>query len=116
MYGTLAQVAGHLLRLRHTVGVAAEVYGCRVAACATPPLRDAQPVAATGRVRYRTMLAHAPQLVTEQLVNGMHVHVAVPGREAGVQVLNRIRMWLPAMSANSPPRKATTQASPADAG
>jgi carboxylate-amine ligase len=44
-------------------------------------------------------------LVAEQLVNGMHVHVAVPSRETGVQVMNRIRVWLPtltAMSANSP--------------
>ncbi|CAL9636156.1 carboxylate-amine ligase [Streptomyces sp. enrichment culture] len=101
----LEEVGGHLLRLRHALGTAAEAHGCRIAACATPPLRDACPVAVVDRPRYRTMLAQAPQLVAEQLVNGMHVHVAVPGREAGVQVLNRLRAWLPtltAMAANSP--------------
>ncbi|MFF5253101.1 glutamate--cysteine ligase [Streptomyces leeuwenhoekii] len=103
--GTLEEVGGHLLRLRHAVGAAAEAHGCRVAAGATPPLREKRPVAVTDKARYRAMLSQAPQLVAEQLVNGMHVHVAVPDRDAGVQVLNRIRAWLPtltAMSANSP--------------
>ncbi|MFF6914896.1 glutamate--cysteine ligase [Streptomyces sp. NPDC012466] len=102
---TLDEVGGHLLRLRHAVGAAAEEHGCRMSACATPPLRDGHPVAVTDRARYRAMVAQAPQLVAEQLVNGMHVHVGVPSREAGVEVLNRIRLWLPvltAMSANSP--------------
>ncbi|WP_128377206.1 carboxylate-amine ligase [Streptomyces cavernae] len=103
--GTLEEAGGHLLRLRHAVGAAAETHGCRIAACATPPMRHGHPVAVTDRARYRAMLTQAPQLVAEQLVNGMHVHVAVPSRETGVQVLNRIRVWLPtltAMSANSP--------------
>ncbi|MDH6623107.1 carboxylate-amine ligase [Streptomyces sp. LBL] len=103
--GTLEEVGGHLLRLRHAVGSAAEEHGCLIATCATPPLRHRHPVAVTDQARYRAMRAQAPQLVAEQLVNGMHVHVAVPSREAGVRVMNRIRVWLPtltAMSANSP--------------
>ncbi|MFH0519392.1 glutamate--cysteine ligase [Streptomyces sp. M41] len=102
---TLEEVAGHLLRLRHAVGVAAEEHGSRLAAGGTSPLRHGRPVAVTDEARYRAMVAQAPQLVAEQLVNGMHVHIAVPDREAGVQALNRIRVWLPtltAMSANSP--------------
>jgi glutamate---cysteine ligase / carboxylate-amine ligase len=102
---TLEEAGGHLLRLRHAVAVAAEEHGCRVAACGTAPLRHGGPEAVTDKARYRAMVTQAPQLVAEQLVNGMHVHVAVPGQEEGVQVLNRIRAWLPtltAMSANSP--------------
>jgi glutamate---cysteine ligase / carboxylate-amine ligase len=102
---TLEEAGGHLLRLRHALGAAAEAHGCRIAACGTPPLRHGHPVAVTESARYRAMLTQAPQLVAEQLVNGMHVHVAVPSRETGVQVLNRIRVWLPtltAISANSP--------------
>ncbi|MFG3545891.1 glutamate--cysteine ligase [Streptomyces sp. NPDC047725] len=102
----LEEVGGHLLRLRHAVAAGAEAHGCRLAAVATPPLRDARrAVAVTDHARYRAMLAQAPRLVEEQLVNGMHVHVSVPSREAGVRVLNRLRPWLPtltAMSANSP--------------
>ncbi|ATZ23208.1 Carboxylate-amine ligase YbdK [Streptomyces lavendulae subsp. lavendulae] len=51
------------------------------------------------------MEGEARQLVDEQLICGMHVHVGVPDREMGVAVLNRIRGWLPtllAMSVNSP--------------
>ncbi|MGW6731461.1 carboxylate-amine ligase [Streptomyces sp. NPDC055013] len=102
---TLDEAGGHLLRLRQAVAEAAEEHGCRLAACGTSPLRRARPVAVTDEARYRAMVTQAPQLVAEQLVNGMHVHVAVPGREEGVQVLNRIRAWLPtltAMSSNSP--------------
>jgi carboxylate-amine ligase len=103
--GTLEEVEEHLRRLRHAVGTAAETHGCRFVACATPPLRDGHPVAVTDEARYRAMRTQAPQLVAEQLINGMHVHVAVPSRAAGVQVLNRIRVWLPtltAMAVNSP--------------
>lgn len=104
--GTLEEVGGHLLRLRHAAAGAAEAHGCRLAACATFPLRRrGGPVAVTGQARYRAMQKQAPQLVAEQLINGMHVHVGVDGRRTGVEVLNRIRVWLPtltAMSANSP--------------
>ncbi|MET9436641.1 glutamate--cysteine ligase [Streptomyces sp. NPDC006551] len=101
----LEEVGGHLLRLRHAVGAAAEKNGCRLAACGTPPYRQAAPVPVTRQARYLAMRTQAPQLVAEQLVNGMHVHAAVPDRAMGVAVLSRIRVWLPvlvAMSANSP--------------
>lgn len=102
--GTLDEVGGHLLRLRHAVTAAAEGLGCRVLASGTPPAHNPS-VPVTDRPRYRAMQRQAPQLVAEQLVNGMHIHAAVPDRPTGVQVLNRIRLWLPvltAMSANSP--------------
>ena len=102
---SLEEVRGHLLRLRNAVGTAAERHGCRLAPCGTSPLRHSRPVAVTDKVRYRAMRSQAPQLVAEQLVNGMHVHVAVPSREEGLQLMNRLRVWLPtltAMSANSP--------------
>ncbi|MEU5716961.1 glutamate--cysteine ligase [Streptomyces sp. NPDC020403] len=101
----LQEVGGHLLRLRLALAAAAEAQGCRLAACGTPPLRGASSAPVTAEARYRAMRSQAPQLVAEQLVNGMHVHASVPDREVGVAVLNRLRGWLPvlvAMSANSP--------------
>ncbi|MEW2412794.1 glutamate--cysteine ligase [Streptomyces sp. NPDC046866] len=101
----LEQVGGHLLRLRHAVGTAAEENGCRVAMTATAPLRDGTPVPITQNARYLKMREEAGRLVDEQLICGMHVHVAVPDRETAVAVMNRLRVWLPtllAMSANSP--------------
>ncbi|MEU9256095.1 glutamate--cysteine ligase [Streptomyces sp. NPDC048270] len=101
----LDEVGGHLLRLRHAVASAAQANGCRIAASGAAPLRDVEPVPVTGRPRYLRMRGEARQLVDEQLICGMHVHVGIPDRETGVAVLNRLRIWLPtllAMSANSP--------------
>jgi carboxylate-amine ligase len=102
---TLDEVGGHLLRLRHAVATAAQEVGCVVAACGTAPLRGTLPMPVTRDPRYLNLWSRAPRLVDEQLICGMHVHAAVPDREAGVAVLNRIRGWLPvlvAMGANSP--------------
>ncbi|PKV83581.1 glutamate--cysteine ligase [Streptomyces sp. TLI_146] len=101
----LEEAGGHLLRLRHAVGAAAEELGCRLAAVAAAPVTGAAPMPVTDRPRYLAMQTSAGQLVDEQLINGMHVHVGVPDREVGVAVLNRIRVWLPtllALSVNSP--------------
>lgn len=102
---SLDEVRDHLIRLRAAVHSAAREAGCRLAACGTPPLCAAAPVPVTAKPRYRSMSHDAPQLVDEQLINGMHVHVAIPDRESGVAALNRLRPWLPvllALGANSP--------------
>ncbi|WP_055490798.1 glutamate--cysteine ligase [Streptomyces sp. TP-A0356] len=102
---TLDEVRGHLRRLRHAVAAAAKAQGCRIMVSGTPPSAQGLPVPVTDKTRYQAMQRQAPQLVAEQMVNGMHVHVAVPSRRVGVDVLNRIRLWLPtltAMGANSP--------------
>ncbi|MEU9196870.1 carboxylate-amine ligase [Streptomyces hundungensis] len=102
----LTELGGHLLRLRHALGAAAERKGCRLAAVATAPLAcPGRQVPVTAEPRYRRMHKQAGALVDEQLINGMHVHVGMPDRATAVGVLNRIRVWLPtvlAMSANSP--------------
>ncbi|HEU5332962.1 MAG TPA: glutamate--cysteine ligase [Actinocrinis sp.] len=102
---TLDEIGGHLLRLRHVIGGAAERSGCRIAATGSAPFSSDDHPAVTDTQRYRSMYEDAPQLVDEQLICGMHVHVGVPDRAAGVAVLNRLRPWLPvlvAMSGNSP--------------
>lgn len=101
----LDEVGGHLLRLRHAIGSAAEQAGCRVALTGTAPVKAAEPVPVTPKVRYLRMQDQARRLVDEQLINGMHVHAGVQDRDMGIEVLNRIRVWLPtllAMSVNSP--------------
>ena len=102
---TLDEVDEHLTRLRAAVHDAARKMDCRLAACGTPPLLAPEPVPVTAKPRYRSMAHDAAHLVDEQLVNGMHVHVAIPDRDSGVTVLNRLRPWLPvlvALGANSP--------------
>lgn len=102
---TLDEVGGHLLRLRHALGAAAEQAGCRLVATGAAPYSAETPIEITDTPRYRGLYQDAPQLVDEQLISGMHVHVGVPDRATGVAVLNQLRPWLPvlvAASANSP--------------
>ncbi|MFD7169691.1 carboxylate-amine ligase [Streptomyces violascens] len=103
--GSLAEVAGHLLRLRHALGTAAERAGCRLAATAAAPVSGAGTVPVTDKRRYLELRKQGGHLIDGMLINGMHVHVGMPDRGTGVAVLNRLRVWLPtllAMSANSP--------------
>ncbi len=102
---SLTEVSANLIRLREAVGTAAAKAGCRMAACGAAPARASTPVPVTAKERYQAMSQDAPQLVDEQLINGMHVHVGIPDRDSGVGVLNRLRPWLPvlvALGANSP--------------
>jgi carboxylate-amine ligase len=102
----LSEVEEHLTGLRTSLSGAARRAGCRLAAVATAPLAPADgEVQVTDTPRYQDMRRRAPGLVEEQLINGMHVHVEVPDRGAGVRMLAGIRTWLPvvlALSANSP--------------
>lgn len=55
--------------------------------------------------RYRSIRTTSRGLVDEHYVNGLHVHVGVADRAAGLTALNRIRVWMPALvalSSNSP--------------
>ncbi|MFI1648401.1 glutamate--cysteine ligase [Streptomyces avidinii] len=77
--------------------------GALVAALGTSPL-PVRPSLSAG-TRYRWIAEQFCLTAQEQLTCGCHVHVAVESDEEGVAVLDRIRPWLPvltAMSANSP--------------
>ncbi|MFD5573636.1 carboxylate-amine ligase [Streptomyces cadmiisoli] len=101
----LAQVAVHLTRLRRAVRSAAVRGGCVAAASGAAPLASRTVMPVTPTQRYEDMHTEAARLVDEQLICGMHVHVAVPSRSLGAGALARLRPWLPvlvALGANSP--------------
>ncbi|MFD5573629.1 carboxylate-amine ligase [Streptomyces cadmiisoli] len=101
----LAQVAAHLTRLRSAVRRAAVRGGCVAAASGAAPLASGTVMPVTPTRRYEDMHTEAARLVDEQLICGMHVHVAVPGRSLGAGALARLRPWLAALvalGANSP--------------
>jgi carboxylate-amine ligase len=103
--GGLAEVGEHLTRLRRAVAAAAATQGCRPAATGGLPVPSRQDVPVTRERRYQKMHAEARRLVDEQLICGMHIHVAVPSRPVGASALGRVRPWLPvllALGANSP--------------
>ncbi|WP_369130878.1 glutamate--cysteine ligase [Modestobacter roseus] len=99
----LDEVTAELIWWRSRADAAAASVGARVAALATSPV-PVQPVATPGR-RYARMAEAFGLTAEEVLTCGCHVHVSVADDEEGVAVLDRIRVWLPvltALTSNSP--------------
>ena len=100
---TLAEIEAQLRHWRARADAAAASVGARVAALATSPV-PVEPVATEGE-RYARMHDAFGVPARDMLTCGAHVHVSIEDDEEGVAVLNRIRGWLPvltALSANSP--------------
>ncbi|HEV7212172.1 MAG TPA: glutamate--cysteine ligase [Blastococcus sp.] len=100
---TLDDVARELRHWRGRADAAAASVGARVAALATSPLA-VEPIPTDGE-RYHRMHEEFGLTARELLTCGCHVHVSVEDDDEGVAVLNRIRVWLPvltALSSNSP--------------
>ncbi|PRY47541.1 carboxylate-amine ligase [Geodermatophilus tzadiensis] len=99
----LAEVTAELRHWRGRADAAARAVGARVAALASSPV-SVEPVTTPGE-RYELMAATFGLTALEQLTCGCHVHVSVADDEEGVAVLDRIRVWLPVLTAltvNSP--------------
>ncbi|MBP2386008.1 carboxylate-amine ligase [Paeniglutamicibacter kerguelensis] len=90
---------------RRALATGAESLGFRAVGIGTAPVVPEHPATVADTPRYRDMAARAAGIVDDQYVNGLHVHVEVPDRAAGVRVLNSLRPWLPlftAIGGNSP--------------
>ncbi|MFD0664081.1 carboxylate-amine ligase [Thermocatellispora tengchongensis] len=102
---TLEEARRQLLARRELAAEAAALLGCRLVASgiAPSPPPAAHPV--TPDPRYGELARMFPALMARGATCGCHVHVGVPSRALGVQVLARLRPWLAtllAVSANSP--------------
>jgi carboxylate-amine ligase len=101
---TAAELEAHLRSARFRLAAAADAQGAVLSPVGAAPLGEPH-ASVTASDRYLAMHDAVPALLNEQLLNGMHVHVAVPNRAAGVDVLNRLRPRLHillALAANSP--------------
>ncbi|POX48716.1 carboxylate--amine ligase [Streptomyces sp. Ru71] len=99
----MADLREEIVRCRKEAARHAEGIGCTVAALATSPLPVSPAIGINDR--YQWMAEQYGIATREQLVCGCHVHVSVESDEEGVAVVDRIRPWLPvlsALSANSP--------------
>jgi carboxylate-amine ligase len=88
---------------RSKAAAVAQLAGARVVATGTSPVEVEPQLVHTAR--YEEMAERFGIVAREQLTCGCHVHVAVGSPEEAVAVLDRIRVWLPALlalSANSP--------------
>jgi carboxylate-amine ligase len=94
-----------LSALRTALADAADRAGVRLIAVGTAPIGGAPPAPVVDNPRFHRMVERFGALSTDPGLNGLHVHVGIPDRETGVQVLNHLRPWLPlfaAAAANSP--------------
>jgi len=102
---SLDDLGRELIRLRRLAAAAAARLGCRLVASGVAPYRTPGLAAVTGQPRYRELARRYAPVVAEAGTCACHVHVGVPSRDLGVQVLARVRPWLApllAVTANSP--------------
>jgi carboxylate-amine ligase len=102
---TLADVRREVLELRRGADAAAQRHGCRILPTGTHPSGSWRDQALTPERRYEELVERFGLLALQQLITGMHVHVAVPDGDLAVQVLDRLRPDLPvllALSGSSP--------------
>ncbi|WP_159081480.1 carboxylate-amine ligase [Nocardioides sediminis] len=101
----LGDLERQLADLRHAVAEAAVGVGAHLVA-AGAPLRDGSGVELlTQTDRYRALATHFPDAAATSGTCACQVHVGIGDRELAVQVLGRLRPWLPtlfALSTNSP--------------
>ena len=101
----LDDLGRELVRLRRLAAAAAVHLGCRLVASGVAPYRTPGPAALTCQPRYQELARRYGPMVADAGTCACHVHVGVPSRDLGVQVLARLRPWLApllAVTANSP--------------
>ncbi|WP_072803293.1 carboxylate-amine ligase [Rhodococcoides yunnanense] len=100
---TSAELTDALTSSRSIAAHAAHLAGASVLPAGVPPLLpELGPI--TDTKRYRRIAAEYGIIALEQGVCGAHVHIAIPNRDAAVQISNHVRPWLPvllALTANS---------------
>ncbi len=91
--------------LRQQVIELAANEGLKVAASGTHPFSQWHEQLITEAPRYDQIVSEMGDVARGNLIFGMHVHVAIPNREEGLDILNVARYFLPhlyALSTNSP--------------
>jgi glutamate---cysteine ligase / carboxylate-amine ligase len=103
---SLDDLGRELIRLRRLAAGAAASAGCLLVASGIAPYRTPGLAALTDQPRYQELARQfGPLVAGAGGACGCHVHVGVPSRDLGVQVLTRLRPWLApllAIAVNSP--------------
>ncbi|MGK3207117.1 carboxylate-amine ligase [Amycolatopsis sp. MEPSY49] len=94
---THAEALRQLGGLREDLAKAARARGYRLLPAGAPPLSEAEPPRITPNPRYQRMAEHFGATARTSLTCGCHVHVAIPDQARGIDVLNHVRPWLPAL-------------------
>ena len=101
----IGELNAEIFRIRRELTASAERVGLAVAAAGTHPFSHWKDQILSPGVRYDSIVEELQQLARSLLIFGLHVHVAVPDREAGIGLMNEARYFLPhllALSTSSP--------------
>jgi carboxylate-amine ligase len=99
------EVLAQLTDLRRGLTAEAGRHGLRLLASGCPILPEPAAAEITPKPRYLRMAEWFGATARSVATCGCHVHVGIPDRAAGVEVINRVRSWLPVLltlTANSP--------------
>lgn len=91
--------------LRSNIASLAKENGLRIAAAGTHPFTHWNEVKITDHPRYHEIIKEMQEAARANLIFGLHVHVGLPNREVGIQIMNAVRYFIPhifALSTNSP--------------
>ncbi len=102
---TLSEVRQQLARSRGALIAAAYASGACLVSAATHPFSSWRDEGFAPDRRYQDIHREFQHLAREQVIFGCHVHVGLPDVRPGVEVLNRVRVWLApllALTASSP--------------
>lgn len=105
VYTSLDRLRGELRRSRSVAADAAERVGARLVSVGAPPWSAGPVGKLTDRGRYRELARRYPEATAGGATCACQVHIGVPDRNLAVEVLGRLRPWLPTLLAatvNSP--------------
>ncbi len=91
--------------LRSDLAKLSKEAGFRIAAAGTHPFTHWNEVTITDHPRYHEIIKEMQEAARANLIFGLHVHVGLPNREVGIQIMNAVRYFIPhifALSTNSP--------------
>ncbi len=91
--------------LRTQLAALAARAGLNIASAGTHPFSHWHDQLITAHPRYATIVEDMQQIARANLIFGLHVHVGIPDRDEGIDLMNQARYFLPhlyALSVNSP--------------
>jgi len=102
----LPELRSSIVELRRTLAASAAAHGAEIVATGTHPFaRWSDDGGITPDAEYLELESTYGLLTVEQTVCGCHVHVGVRDPDLAIEVMNRVRTWIPllvALSTNSP--------------
>jgi glutamate---cysteine ligase / carboxylate-amine ligase len=103
--GTLDELRAEVIKVRAEAAAAARDAGARLAAAGTHPFSSWAEQSITPSDRYRMLDDYYRRTARETVIFASHFHIGIRDPEGVVDLMNRVRAWIPpllALSANSP--------------